>query len=268
MAHYDHHFRRHGGGCLGRWKDSREDRKLLELVLRLASSPKIVEIGPGIGNLAVHCKARGIEYEAIEPNLKQAEFVESLGLNVHRVSVPPIPLPENHCDVLFASQVIEHMPNQRAAVELVQEAIRVVRPGGWVVLTAPDISSWREFFWEDYTHSYPTSPRRMLTMFQDLELTDNRLQEYCSSFFGPMRYLIMAIGAIFPYRLLDRLMRSSLRQGFIFNLKAATLARFVIAGRVPTPTCMELESEHCTCLGMEPNAAPMLNGSTTQGARV
>ena len=267
MAHYDHHFRRHGGGRLGRWKDSREDGKLLELVLPLASSPKIVEIGPGIGHFAVHCKAHGIEYEAIEPNLSQAEFVESLGFKVHRVPVPPIPLPEDYCDVLFAAQVIEHMPNQRTAVEFVQEAIRVVRPGGWVVLTAPDISSWREFFWEDYTHNYPTSPRRMLTMFQDLELMDNRLQEYCSSFFGPMRYLIMAMGALFPYRLLDRLMRSSLRQGFIFNFKAATLARFVIAGRAPTPKCTELESGHCSCLGVKPRAIPMLNGSTTQDAK-
>ncbi|MGM0488574.1 MAG: class I SAM-dependent methyltransferase [Planctomycetota bacterium] len=235
MAHYDHHFRRNGGGCFGRWKDSRENRKLLEFVLRLASaSPRIVEVGPGIGHFAMQCKTHGIEYEAIEPNHGRADFVQSLGHHVHRAPVPPIPLPENHCDILFASQVIEHMPDQQTALEFVEEARRIVRPGGWVVLTAPDISSWREFFWEDYTHGYPTSPRRMLTMFQDLELADNRLREYCSSCFGPMRYLILTIGVFFPYGLFNRLLRSSLNQGFLFNLKAATLARFVIAGRVPT----------------------------------
>lgn len=234
MAFYDHHFQRRGGGFLGRWKDLREDRKLLEFVLCLNPNPKILEIGPGLGHFATHCKSRGIKYEAIEPNLSQAKFIEKLGFKVHAAMVPPVPLPKDYCDVFFASQVIEHMSDHLKAVQLVEEAIRVVRPGGWVVLTAPDISSWREFFWEDYTHNYPTSPRRILTMFQDLELTENRVQQYCSSFFGPMRYLVLLVGLLLPYRLFNWLTGTSLTQGVIFNLKAATLARFIIAGHVPT----------------------------------
>lgn len=268
MAHYDHHFRRQGGGRFGRWKDAREDGKLLDFILRRAANPHILEIGPGIGHFALHCQTRGVPYEAIEPNVHQAQYVESLGFDVHRARVPPIPLPDNYCDVLFASQVIEHMPHQQAAVELVQEAIRVVRPGGWVILTAPNIFSWREFFWEDYTHCYPTSPRRLLTMFQDLELTNIQLQEYCSSFFGPMRYPILALGTCLPYRLLDRLTQSSLRQGILFNLKAATLARFVIAGRVPAGERNEPDSKLRNRPALGPPGAPVLTDNPTQTTTV
>jgi len=233
MAFYDHHFQRRGGDFLGRWKDNREDRKLLELVLGLHPCPRLVEVGPGIGHFAVACQLRGIDYEAVEPNETQARYIESLGFRVHRALTPPLPLPDEHCDVFYASQVIEHMPGSTAAVEFVKEARRVVRPGGWIVLTAPDISSWREFFWEDYTHAFPTTPRRLVTMFEDLELKQTRVHRYCSSFFGPARHLFSVAGALLPYRLLEALTGASLRRGVLFNLKAATLTRFLIAGRVP-----------------------------------
>jgi len=234
MKFYDHHFRRRGGGSLGKWKDSREDGRLLEHVLQLPldKKPKIIEVGPGLGRFAEHCKAQEIDYEAVEPNERQAAHIQSLGYPVYRTLAPPLPVPGDHYDVFYASQVIEHMPNRLVAVEFVSEAMRVVRPGGWVVLTAPVISSWKEVFWDDYTHNYPTSPRRLVTMFQDLELEEIRVVRYCSSFFGLLRYLVIGVGLLFPYRLLDRMTGSSVKQGFLFNLKVATLERFMIAGRV------------------------------------
>jgi len=73
-------------------------------------------------------------------------------------------------------------------------------------------------------------------MLQDLGLTEYRVRRYCASLFGPTRHLMLAIGALLPYRLLDRVTGSSLRRGFWFNLKAATAERFVIAAQVPPLT--------------------------------
>jgi hypothetical protein len=71
-------------------------------------------------------------------------------------------------------------------------------------------------------------------MFQDLAIADCRVVPYCASLFGPLRLLMPAVGLLIPYRLLNRITRSSIKRGLLFNLKAATLERFVIAGRVPS----------------------------------
>ena len=50
--------------------------------------------------------------------------------------------PENHFDYLHASQCLEHMNDPRCAI---LEWIRVVKPGGHLIITVPDVGSYERF---------------------------------------------------------------------------------------------------------------------------
>ena len=55
----------------------------------------------------------------------------------------PLPLPDSSVDVVTAMDVVEHLVNPRM---LVQNAFRVLRPGGYLVLATPNLASWHNIF--------------------------------------------------------------------------------------------------------------------------
>ncbi|HEY8288244.1 MAG TPA: methyltransferase domain-containing protein [Acetobacteraceae bacterium] len=53
---------------------------------------------------------------------------------MHRVDIASVPLPDAGYDVVIANHVLEHVPDDRAAM---REVFRLLRPGGFALLTAP-----------------------------------------------------------------------------------------------------------------------------------
>ena len=94
----------------------------------------IVDVGCGTGNLLPFVRERFARYvgsDVVRYNglPADAEF-HPLDLDTGR-----LPLPDGSADVAVAVEVIEHLENPRA---LVRELTRLVRPGGWVVVTTPN----------------------------------------------------------------------------------------------------------------------------------
>jgi 2-polyprenyl-3-methyl-5-hydroxy-6-metoxy-1,4-benzoquinol methylase len=52
----------------------------------------------------------------------------------------PLPVEDRSFDVVVAAEVIEHLENPRA---MCREIFRLLRPGGWIVLSTPNNESWR-----------------------------------------------------------------------------------------------------------------------------
>ncbi len=48
---------------------------------------------------------------------------------------PPYPLEDGSADVVLSIETIEHVENPRA---LVREMARIVKPGGWILITTPN----------------------------------------------------------------------------------------------------------------------------------
>lgn len=107
------------------------------------------------GNLLVDCGAgTGIFADEMRPHcrvLALDDFEESLELlrrrlggdNVRKGSCAALPLPDASVDVLTALDVIEHVADDRAAL---REFLRVLRPGGIVVITIPALMA----LWSDW----------------------------------------------------------------------------------------------------------------------
>jgi len=153
----------------GAARRSRIEQWRFSLLGRFASPPgALLEIGPGRGTLGELARDAGWEYVAVEPSPVLAAHLRSSGFEVVEAFVPPVPGPDGSRDVIYADQVVEHMPGIDAARQLVAEAWRVLRPGGIFFVVVPDYLKERGFFWDiDYTHNFITTERRMRQLLYD-----------------------------------------------------------------------------------------------------
>lgn len=129
-----------------------------ELALVLPLLPEgatILEIGAGAGWQAKALAAQGFAVQAIDVDLAGAGYRERREWPVTLYDGRRIPFPDACFDVVFSSNVLEHV----LQVEQFQAEIqRVLRPAGRAVHVVPT-GSWR--FWTNATY-YPVLGRRYL----------------------------------------------------------------------------------------------------------
>ncbi len=107
-------------------------------VLSLLPPPpaRVLDAGAGEGYLSGLLAGRGYRVEACD--YSPAGF-KAQGVPFHRADLSEaIPLPDASFDIVVAVEVLEHLENQ---ARFIREALRVVRPGGTVVLTTPNVTS-------------------------------------------------------------------------------------------------------------------------------
>jgi SAM-dependent methyltransferase len=110
----------------------------------LPRSGALLEIGAGTGWQAQTLQALGFEVDAID--LSSSNYKEHRAFPVVDYDGHRIPFGDNTFDVVFSSNVLEHIPH----VEAFQKEIhRVLKPGGVAAHILPS-SSWR--FWTNITH--------------------------------------------------------------------------------------------------------------------
>ncbi len=95
-------------------------------------TPKLLDIGCGMGLFLWKAKHVGFDVEGIELSPFAAEFVRSKGIKVRDKSIYEEKLPENHYDAISMKEVIEHLPDPKAALQNVYESLK---PGGILFMT-------------------------------------------------------------------------------------------------------------------------------------
>lgn len=118
-----------------------ELERIMDLV---APRDQLLEIGAGAGWQARIFAGRGVRVEAIDV---ENTIYESKGIwPVIKYDGVNIPFPDNHFDVIFSSNVLEHI---LYVEEFQNEIKRVLRPDGIVIHMLPT-ASWR--LWTSITH--------------------------------------------------------------------------------------------------------------------
>lgn len=127
------------------WQFGQERRfNLIKKYLDLRNK-RILDIGCGVGQylkefLKYSKDVYGIDVE--EEHLKKALKICP---NVQKARAEKLPYPDNFFHIILMHEVIEHFDSDRKAIE---EAIRVLKPGGSIVIFAPN--KW--YFFE--THGF------------------------------------------------------------------------------------------------------------------
>lgn len=116
-----------------------------ECALRIAklipAQARVLDVGCGSGGLASLIRQQGgATVVGVEPDQARAEYTRSLGFEVYHS-----PLTEDLCqqlgqfDVVVFADVLEHVADP---VGLLQLSQRVLRPGGCVILSVPNVAHW------------------------------------------------------------------------------------------------------------------------------
>lgn len=154
---------------IGRCLVDLQNHFFIRLIKRYSTpqtSPSLLEIGPAQGYFADMCIKEGIPYMCLEANNTLSQNLTLKGYAVHKGLAPPIPI-ERTFDVIFMDQVFEHMRGRDEAVGMIKTCKDHLNPGGLLVISSPEILLWREDFYQDYTHNYPTSLPRLSQIISD-----------------------------------------------------------------------------------------------------
>ena len=105
----------------------------------LPAGASILEVGAGTGKQALELQRRGFEVTAIE--LADSSYTAHRVFPIIDFDGVTVPLPDDSVDVVFSSNVLEHVPD---LARMHAEIRRVLRPGGTCIHVLPT-HGWR--FW-------------------------------------------------------------------------------------------------------------------------
>lgn len=135
-------------------------RAVIEALLAKASLPggaRILDAGAGTGrNLERY--ARLGRAEGVEPSQIGVDFCRERGLDVRLGRLETLPFEDGRFDLVCATDVLEHIPDDGAAL---RELRRAARPGGWLVATVPAYG-WLWSHHDDSHHHVRRYTRRTL----------------------------------------------------------------------------------------------------------
>ena len=131
---------------------------------------RVLDLGCGRGELLEVMKGIGVQAAGVDLNRLQVGEARSLGLNatVGNLFRALNTRATGSLDMITAVHVVEHLPHARI-LELLGEAMRVLRPGGAIALETPDpgqLQVGAETFHIDPTHVQPL-PRELLVMLAE-----------------------------------------------------------------------------------------------------
>ena len=118
----------------------------------LQGSIKLLELGCGRGDFLLEFQNFGFECKGLDRD--ESSVKNEYGLEVKQCDLASdvFPYDDESFDVVYHKSVLEHMYDPG---NLMSETIRVLKPGGKLIILTPDWhTQWKNFF-EDFTHSRP-----------------------------------------------------------------------------------------------------------------
>jgi 2-polyprenyl-3-methyl-5-hydroxy-6-metoxy-1,4-benzoquinol methylase len=171
-----------------------------------AATGTVLDFGAGSGDLAMHLARMGVEVvglELDEPRIRKALAPEAMAIVRLYPGDLPLPFAAESFDWIVSTEVLEHLHDPH---RFIPEFARVLKPGGKMLITTPDISSipssfltgtvpWHLLEATHFNFFTTTSLAKLYAPHFDLvdfySLADNRVNGF---------YVPGSIGAIFIKR--------------------------------------------------------------------
>jgi len=151
----------------------------------LQSSPPVLDLGCGRGELLLLLREAGVEATGIEGDTALAGAAQRRGLDVIEGDVLEVlrDLENDAWGAVTAIHLFEHLSSSVLAAVLA-EIRRVLRPGGLLIIECPNPHSLRvggTLFWQDPTHFRPLLPETLELFLRSAGLPPSR-REFLNPF--------------------------------------------------------------------------------------
>ena len=145
----------------------------------LKPNDSILELGAG------YClfinKVQGLRRAALDANPDTASHADEGVEFFLRNAGETKDLEASQFNVIFSSNLFEHLSDRHQLMEVVAEATRLLRPGGILITLMPNIDAVKWRFWDFVDHTLPLNPKSLTEL---MELNDLKV-EYATGRFIP-----------------------------------------------------------------------------------
>ena len=132
-------------------------RRLVEGLLEpryMHAANSILDLGAGHGEFILNTFAPIRIAMDLDPDIETA--VGQAGITVlHHDCTTAWPIPRNSIDVVFSSNLLEHLTSKSAIELALGHAFEAIKPGGNIVLMGPNIRFVGDDYWDYWDHYIP-----------------------------------------------------------------------------------------------------------------
>jgi ubiquinone/menaquinone biosynthesis C-methylase UbiE len=118
----------------------------------LKEGMKMLEPGCGRGEFLKNFKELGLDVHGVDISTEAQEYAENFPVEVCDIESEKLPFEDDTFDVIYSKSFIEHLYYPERYLE---EAFRVLKPGGILITLTPDWESNYKIYFDDFTHRTP-----------------------------------------------------------------------------------------------------------------
>ncbi len=134
----------------------------------ISKNDTVVDIGAGycefINNIQCQTKI------AIDLNADVKKFANSDIQVINESCMAMQSLEDNSVDIVFMSNFLEHLLNKQQVFETLQEAKRIIKPKGKMLILQPNIRFLANNYWDFFDHHTPLSDRSLVEVLETLDM--------------------------------------------------------------------------------------------------
>jgi methionine biosynthesis protein MetW len=138
VAYYDAYWKEKG--------DKFDHERLDQIAAYVHAGERVLALDCGPGVMGRKLVARGAEVVGVDMSNTAVARAREKGIEAYQVDldVEPLPFPDGSFDTVLSDSGIEHRFHVHTALD---EAVRVLRPGGKLILSLPNLGHWRYRLW-------------------------------------------------------------------------------------------------------------------------
>lgn len=121
-------------------------------LFELKKGMKLLEPGCGRGDFLNNFKKLDLDVEGVDISSESLNFDNDLKIKLCDIEKEKLPFSNDTFDVVFSKSFIEHLSKPEKYLE---EAFRVLKPGGILLTLVPDWESNYKKYFDDFTHKSP-----------------------------------------------------------------------------------------------------------------
>jgi len=118
----------------------------------LKEGMKMLEPGCGRGEFLKNFKELGLDVHGVDISTEAQEYAENFPVEVCDIESEKLPFEDDTFDVIYSKSFVEHLYYPERYLE---EAFRVLKPGGILITLTPDWESNYKIYFDDFTHRTP-----------------------------------------------------------------------------------------------------------------